>query len=176
MGFLTFSVGYLVYFSPDLEHEQEALAIATIIKDTTKKVNGYYPEGVYFVHVVRNNDLEEFPVLSTANIVEDKSITDRDWIKYRENSSLELIPANDVDEINSVEDYIKFGKEVGVTHLVTDGKGTWPKILNNVFYNEKSYPYLLKQYDSTEHGFKYHMKIYEIDFKLFEKYLENDFK
>tara|TARA_B100000678_G_scaffold241996_1_gene213141 strand:+ start:32 stop:979 length:948 start_codon:yes stop_codon:yes gene_type:complete len=173
MGFLTFSVGYLVYFSPDLEHEQEALAIATIIKDTTKKVNGYYPEGVYFVHVVRNNDLEEFPVLSTANIVEDKQISDRDWIKYRENSSLELIPANDVDEINSVEDYIKFGKEVGVTHLVTDGKGTWPKILNNVFYNEKSYPYLLKQYDSTEHGFKYHMKIYEIDFKLFEKYLEN---
>jgi hypothetical protein len=81
-----------------------------------------------------------------------------------------------VDEINSVEDYIKFGKEVGVTHLVTDGKGTWPKILNNVFYNEKNYPYLLKQYDSTEHGFKYHMKIYEIDFKLFEKYLENDFK
>ena len=65
ISILIFSVCFLVYLSPDLEHEQEALAIATIIKDTTKKINPYYPEGVYFVHVVKNTDLEEFPVLST---------------------------------------------------------------------------------------------------------------
>ena len=74
--------------------------------------------------------------------------------------------------IDSVEDYIIFGKEVGLTHLAIDGKGAQPNVLNNIFYNEKNYPYLLKQWDSTEHGFKYHMKIYEIDFHLFEKYLE----
>ena len=75
-----------------------------------------------------------------------------------------------------VKDYIKFGKNVGLTHLVTDGKSAQPNVLNDIFYNEKNYPYLLKQFDSTEHGFKYHMKIYEIDFHLFEKYLENDFR
>ena len=176
IGFLIFSVGYLVYFAPDLEHEQEALEIAIIIKDTTKKVNAYYPEGVYLVHVVKNTDLEEFPVLSTTIPSNNKQISTHDWIKYRENSSLELIPASDIDGINSIEDYIKFGGKSGLTHLVTDGISAQPKILNDIFYNEKNYPYLLKQFDSTEHGFKYHMKIYKIDFHLFEKYLENDFR
>ncbi len=176
VGFLIFSVGYLVYFSPDLEHEQEALAIATIIKDTTKKINGYYPEGVYFIHVVKNADLEKFPILSTSQPPHNKVVTYFDWLEYVNDPNAKSILADDIEGINSVEDYIKFGEKSGLTHLVTDGKSAQPKILNDIFYNEKNYPYLLKQFDSTEHGFKYHMKIYEIDFQLFEKYLENDFR
>ena len=176
IGFLIFSVGYYVYFAPDLEHEQEALAIATIIKDTTKKVNGYYPEGVYFIHVIKNTDLEKFPILSTSLPPHNKIVTNFNWLEYVNDPNVKSILADDIQGINSVEDYIKFGEKSGLTHLVTDGKSAQPKILNDIFYNEKNYPYLLKQFDSTEHGFKYHMKIYEIDFQLFEKYLENDFK
>ena len=172
ISILVFSVGFLVYFSPDLEHEQEALAIATIIKDTTKKVNTYYPEGVYFAYVVKNTDLEEFPILSTSRSSNDKQVSIRDWLGYLNDPNIESLLAGNIEEVSSVEDYIKFGEKVGLTHLVTDGKSAQPKILNSVFYNEKNYPYLLKQFDSTEHGFKYHMKIYEIDFHLFEKYLE----
>ena len=176
VGFLIFSVGYLVYFSPDLEHEQEALEIATIIKDTTKKVNGYYPEGIHLVHVIKNTDLEKFPILSTSLPSHNKLVTNFDWLEYVNDPNVKSILADDIQGINSVEDYIKFGEKSGLTHLVTDGKSATPKILNDIFYNEKNYPYLLKQFDSTEHGFKYHMKIYEIDFHLFEKYLENDFR
>jgi len=176
IGFLIFSVGYYVYFAPDLEHEQEALAIATIIKDTTKKVNSYYPEGVYFIHVIKNTDLEKFPILSTSLPPHNKIVTHFNWLEYVNDPNVKSILADDIEGINSVEDYIKFGEKSGLTHLVTDGKSAQPKILNDIFYNEKNYPYLLKQFDSTEHGFKYHMKIYEIDFQLFEKYLENDFK
>ncbi|NWJ89795.1 glycosyltransferase family 39 protein [Marine Group I thaumarchaeote] len=176
IGFLIFSVGYYVYFAPDLEHEQEALAIATIIKDTTKKVNGYYPEGVYFIHVIKNTDLEKFPILSTSLPPHNKIVTHFNWLEYVNDPNVKSILADDIQGINSVEDYIKFGEKSGLTHLVTDGISAQPKILNDIFYNEKNYPYLLKQFDSTEHGFKYHMKIYEIDFQLFEKYLENDFK
>ncbi|KFM18495.1 hypothetical protein AAA799D07_00625, partial [Marine Group I thaumarchaeote SCGC AAA799-D07] len=63
---LIFSVVYIGFFSPDLEHEREALAIAVIVEETTKKINDYYPEGVYVVHVNANTNLEEFPVLSTS--------------------------------------------------------------------------------------------------------------
>ena len=179
-GFLIFSLGYMVYFSPDLEHEQEALEIATIIKDTTKKVNGYYPEGAYLIHLIKNSDLEEFPVFSTDRpSTTDKFVSNTDWLEYvddPEGKNIESLLAGDIKEIDSVEDYIKFGKKVGLTHLVTDGKSAQPRILNDVFYNEKNYPYLLKQFDSTEHGFNYHMKIYKIDFHLFEKYLENDLR
>ena len=127
-GFLIFSLGYLVYFSPDLEH---------------------------------------------------KFVSNTDWLEYLddpEGKNIESLLAGDIKKIDSVEDYIKFGKKVGLTHLVTDGKSAQPRILNDVFYNEKNYPYLLKQFDSTEHGFNYHMKIYKIDFHLFEKYLENDLR
>jgi len=173
-GFLIFSLGYLVYFSPDMEHEQEALEIATIIKDTTKKINGYYPEGVYLIHLIKNSDLEEFPVFSTDRpSATDKLVATSNWLKYLDNPRIESLLAGDIKEMDSVESYIIFGKKVGLTHLVTDGKSAQPKILNDVFYNEKNYPYLLKQFDSMEHGFKYHMKIYKIDFHLFEKYLEN---
>ena len=179
ISILIFSVCFLVYLSPDLEHEQEALAIATIIKDTTKKINPYYPEGVYFVHVVKNTDLEEFPVLSTTislkHMDTPKHITIRDWLEYLNDPDIQSLLAGDI-KVDSIEDFIKIGKEMGLTHLVTDGKNAQPNVLNDIFYNEKNYPYLLKQFDSTEHGFKYHMKIYEIDFHLFEKYLENDFR
>jgi hypothetical protein len=118
--------------------------------------------------------LEEFPVISTDRpSATDKLVDSRDWLKHLDNPRIESLLAGDIKEISSVEDYIIFGKKVGLTHLVTDGKSAQPKILNDVFYNEKNYPYLLKQFDSTEHGFKYHMKIYKIDFHLFEKYLEN---
>ena len=177
ISILIFSASYLAYFSPDLEHEREALAIAMIIKDTTKKINTYYPEGVYFIHAIKNTDFEEFPVLSTSpHLAKSSSVSVFDWMEYIDNPDMGALLAGDIKNIDSVEDYIIFGKEVGVTHLVTDGKSAQPNVLNDIFYNEKNYPYLLKQFDSTEHGFKYHMKIYQIDFHLFEKYLENDFE
>jgi len=170
---LIFSVVYIGFFSPDLEHEREALAIAVIIEDTTKKVNGYYPEGVYVVHVNANMNLEEFPVLSTSRISEKKFVHTSDFLEYVEGTNVESILAGDIKGINSVADYIKFGKKVGLTHLVIDGKSAQPKILNDIFDNEKNYPYILNQFDSKEHGFEYHVKIYKINFELFEKYLEN---
>ncbi len=174
IGILIFSVSFLVYFAPDLEHEQEALDIAVIIKDTTKKINGYYPEGVYFVHAVKNTDLEEFPILSTSRPSTDKLVTIHDWLEESDETNVQSLLAGDIKQIDSVEDYIIFGKKVGLTHLVTDGKNAQPELINDIFFNEKNYPYLLKQFDSIEHDFKYHIKIYEIDFQLFEKYLEND--
>ena len=128
IGFLIFSVGYYVYFAPDLEHEQEALAIATIIKDTTKKVNGYYPEGVYFIHVIKNTDLEKFPILSTSLPPHNKIVTHFNWLEYVNDPNVKSILADDIEGINSVEDYIKFGEKSGLTHLVTDGKSAQPKI------------------------------------------------
>ena len=38
----------------------------------------------------------------------------------------------------------------------------------NVFKNEEKYPYLIKQYDSIEYGYTYHVKIFKIDYKIFE--------
>ena len=187
ISILIFSVGYVVYFYPDFDHEREALAIAMIVKDTTKNVNTYYPEGVYLVHAIKYTDFEEFPVLSTSMPLSTSGqVSVFDWMEYIDNPDIKSILSGDIEGMDSVEDYIIFGKEaklyapddvsLGLTHLVIDGRSAQPNVLNDIFYNEKNYPYLLKQFDSTEHGFEYHVKIYQIDFHLFEKYLESDFK
>jgi len=177
IGFLVFSVGYLVYFTTDLEHEREALAIATIVRDMTEKTNEYYPEGVYIVYLDNNAGIEELPILSTTrpNVgAPGKFVKTPDFLEHMNDISKESILVDDIEEINLVKNYIKFGKNVGLTHLVIDGKSALPNILNDVFYNEKNYPYLSKQFDSTEHGFKYDIKIYNIDYQLFEKYFKDD--
>ena len=163
IGFLIFSTGFLVYFAPDLEHEREALSIGKIIKDTTKKVNSYYPEEQYLIYVKKYSDIEKFPVVSTTIPQPDTFIASL----YDPNFSV-------YQNADSVEDYIKSAKEDGLTHLVTDGKNALPKILNDVFYNEKNYRYLVKQFDSKEDGFKYHINVYKIDYEIFDAMSERN--
>ena len=137
-----------------MEHEQEALKIAVIVKDTTKKINEYHPEGAYFIHVIQNTDLEEFPALSNTRPLVVQLTTVSNWIENLDDVQLEYYHAGDANMgMDSIESYIKFGKKVELTHLVIDGKSAQPNVLNDIFYNEKNYPYLLKQFDSMEHGF-----------------------
>ena len=62
-------------------------------------------------------------------------------------------------------------KELGITHLVVDDRDYSLKnmqFLSNVFDNDQDYPYLIKEYDSIEDGFTYHLKIFKIDYNVFE--------
>ena len=36
--------------------------------------------------------------------------------------------------------------------------------LIHVFNNEEKYPFLTKEYDSKENGFKYHIKLFKINY------------
>ena len=51
-----------------------------------------------------------------------------------------------------------------MTEIILDGDNLDSKFLQDVFYNEKKYPYLIKIYDSKEHGFIHHVKVFEIDY------------
>ena len=39
----------------------------------------------------------------------------------------------------------------------------------NVFKNEEKYNYLIKEFDSSEHGNNYHVKKFKIDYDRFGK-------
>ena len=43
-----------------------------------------------------------------------------------------------------------------------------PEFLKDVFENEDNYSYLIKEWDSADEGFTYHVKIFRIDYELFE--------
>ena len=42
-----------------------------------------------------------------------------------------------------------------------------PDFLKDLFYHDGKYPYLVKVFDSTDQNFKYHVKIYKIDYEKF---------
>ena len=56
------------------------------------------------------------------------------------------------------------GAGSGVTHLVADDQDRRrAQFLIHLYHNEDEYPYLEKVYDSADHGFSYHAKIFEVD-------------
>ena len=67
-----------------------------------------------------------------------------------------------------MEKYIELSREKGLTHLIVDDNEKRPDFLKDVFYHEEKYPYLIKTFDSQENGYKYHVKIFKIDYGKFE--------
>ena len=42
--------------------------------------------------------------------------------------------------------------------------------LVDIFNHENDYPFLTKEYDSKENGFNYHIKIFKIDYDLYNEW------
>lgn len=69
---------------------------------------------------------------------------------------------------NSLNNYIIESKTKGLTHIIIDDDSERQNFLINVFDNENGYPYLQKIYDSKTEGFTYHVKVFKIDYELFD--------
>ena len=69
----------------------------------------------------------------------------------------------------SLDEFIEFGKKEGVTHLVIDNNYNMQDFFIDVYDNEEKYQYLLKEYDSEEHGYNYHVKKFKINYEYFNE-------
>ncbi len=143
-GILLSSAVFLDYKKSDYQHDNDAFSISKYVVKNAKGVNDYYPESSY---------------LSAAQMPQT-------WphLKSEILFNISVIPT---DGFNSLENYIHSSK--GLTHIVVDGGKNRPTFLNEVFYHEEKYPYLKKVFDSQESGYSYHVKIYEINYDVFDK-------
>jgi hypothetical protein len=128
----------------DYEHQKESLGIAHEVVAIANGVNTYYPEDSFITPAELP---EKWPSLKSSI-----------------NFKTSMIP---IDKFDSLTEYIKLSEKNGLTHLVVDGQKNRPVFLNDVFYHKEKYPYLTEVYDSSEHGFKYHVKIFKIDYNIF---------
>ncbi len=126
------------------EHQNEAFGIAHQVVNTAKGINDYYPEDSY----IRPAEIQS------------------KWPTLRSNipSFVTIIQTKNFD---SLEKYIKSSENEGLTHLVVDDSKNRPVFLNDVFNHEEKYPYLIKTFDSQENGYKYHVKIFKINYEEF---------
>lgn len=150
---------YFLYSDNNSEYEKEANTFASYMVNNVKVSNNFYPESgfVYGAWVSSN---VEFPTLSSSVDYNGPELLD-----YVKNSYDYL-----EEEAKSVKEYIILSKEQGLSHLVVDGSDKRSSYFNDLFYNEKKYPYLIKEFDSIEQGYKqYKVKVFKINYDEFEK-------
>jgi O-antigen/teichoic acid export membrane protein len=128
----------------DYQHQEESFTIDQQVTKIAKGVNDYYPEDSFIAPAQLP---EKWPVLESS-------------IDFKTS----IIPTKN---FTSLAEYIKFGKGQGLTDLVVDGSKNRPDFLNDVYYHDDRYPFLTKIFDSSDNGFKYHLKIYKIDYDKF---------
>ena len=148
------SVFYLSWKDIDKVHELEAYNLALEISNRASMVNVFSPESSY-LNVVGLTKIEKFPASSN------------EYLKKRTDQY-------EYSKTYSIKDVIKLGKEKGLTHLVIDDNQNRPQFVKDILINENNFPYLIKDFDSLEHGYKYQLKIYKIDYEKFD--LMNEIK
>jgi len=139
------SVFYLNWKDVDKSHEMESYNLALEIADRTSMVNAFHPESEYLT-LVGLTKLENFPVPSSEFIKE---------------------PYFWYDEINSIEEMVKLGEKNNLSHLIIDANENRPQFIKDILIDDKKFPYLIKEFDSLEHNYKYELKIYKIDYEKF---------
>jgi len=151
-GIIFSSIGWLEYKWIDKEYDKEIFTLSLKIKEMTTGINEFYPESAYFQYVNLN---EKFPNLRNQIINEHKLIS--------------------ISQYNIIEELLIDGREQGLTHLVIDESQKQDNLrkefLIEIYKNENKYNFLKKIYDSNNDGFNYKLKIFEINYKLFDQYM-----
>lgn len=129
---------------PDKNVQTEYYEIAKYVTNNALGVNDYYPSSNYLIPAELS---KQWPVKNSDFVQHTTIITTKGF--------------------DSLESYISSAKNRGLTHVVVDDKTDMPLFLRDVFLHEEKYPYLMKIFDSSEHGYRSHVKIYKIDYTKF---------
>ena len=129
----------------DYDHEKESFEI---MKEVSLKIKGV------------NNLPTESRYLSTIQTI-NQWPTPYSEMKF----NIKIISYENEENL---EDWILEYRDKGLTHIMTDGNDKRSNVLKELFFEEMKYPYLEKIYDSRNHGFNYQLKVFEINYELFE--------
>ena len=150
------------YYQFDTSHDKESMLIAKHIVDNTTTVNTYHPESLF----IKSLDLPQKWSDLTYSF-ENAERTKHPTYVPLPHKIVRINP----DGFESVESLI-LENDKQFSHLIADSKDNRPEFLKDVFENEDRYPYLIKEWDSKDEGFTYHVKIFKVDYDLFNLEVE----
>ena len=147
IGIIFSSVLFVDFKKIDGQKEMALYDTAKVITNISKGTNDVMSISKYFSASVL--DKQQFPILKEKVVaLEPKTIGSSDFF--------------------TIEEYIKSGKEEGLTHLILDGKDE-KEFLNDVFLYSINYPYLIEQFDSNIKENDIKVRIFKIDYEIFGK-------
>ena len=169
-GIILVSVIFVEWNSIDNEHLRESYEILIDLEQKEMKINkefGRYEGEFLYFHWLRIQNAENFPNLM-KELPESK-------VTYT--SRYEGMTAYDLDNLR---DYFQFSDRQKITHLILDKYGDarlqheLSLHLLDIFNHENKYPFLIKEYDSKENGFDYHIKLFKIDYDLYAEWINEN--
>ena len=147
-------------FKDDNEHNREVFTIISENIEGMKVVNYLNPDVTsYFSSAILHNE-SDFP--KTQDSI-GKNIR-----------ILNIDSYNSIDELLKSEYFIdEYGRDIDkdsrkITHLIIDNSPTLKDFLKELYENETKYPYITKVYDSADHDYHYHIKIFKINYEKFD--------
>jgi len=130
----------------------ETYQITKEIVKEPKVINSLYPEDRYFEASILPEKWDDFKKLFQSDRVKGESTR---------NSILNPITVISTDGYVTIEDFIK--ENPNLTHIYIDHKSTRPEFLRHIFENEDQYDFLVKEFDSKDFEYNYHVKLFRID-------------
>jgi hypothetical protein len=164
IGILISSSIFMQFKMWDTQHETEAYMIAEYISENTMGVNQYYPESVYIIPAQipkLTQELQSYFFLEREDKISIKS------------STLDKINVIPTKNLNSLNELIEYGQNIGLSHIVIDDKNR-NNFLDQSIFDVEKFPFLTKVFDSKDKQFDYVVQIYEIDFKQYFKMKNNN--
>ena len=171
-GIFVSSVFYVDWKALDNEHHREAYEILTEIGQEKMKINQEFGKsgGVFlYTEWLRIQDAGKFPIL-VKDLPPSK-------LTYTDHTKGWMV----VYDLDNLRDYFQLVEKEKLTHLILD-KYNRGKLINDelrfhlrdVFNHENKYPFLVKEYDSKENGFNYHLKLFKIDYDLYDEWVNEN--
>ncbi|MBN18966.1 MAG: hypothetical protein CL758_05785 [Chloroflexi bacterium] len=154
---LSISVYYTIteFSSPDKQLEDEKLEFSRYLHDNLDGNffnAGWATHYFKYVEIIDNNQFKSY-YLNTDN-----RYSDIEWLRLYG---------------TSVEDILNDGQSLGLNYLVIEDKQYALFFLDDLYEDEKLYPYLTKIYDSNDVGMKkLNVKIFKINYEEFFKYMD----
>ena len=148
IGILISSVGFYEYKKIDYEKEIELNEISKII---SMKIDGanFHPTESKYIRAAQIPS--NWPFVFTED-------------DYK-------INVVHVKNEKNLEDFI-FKNRNEITHIITDNNSDLPGFLQDIYNNEKKYKYLEKEFDSQDMGFNQQIKVFKINFDIFDIFLK----
>jgi len=140
----------LNYKNLNFDYDRDAFEISNFVVNSASGINYFSPESQF---IKSAEVFQQWPDIPKANI---------------NGHIIKTTVSFSTENYESLEKFIKDSKDKGLSHILVDGKAVRNSIENDVFFNENNYPYLIKEFDSLDTDSKYRVKIFKIDYDLFE--------
>ena len=145
---------------PVLENEKMDFAKYALenLHGNTLRDFGGATDYINFVILLDHNDFQDFKISSWADG------TERNKFAYQETGV----------SASNIEDLVLKGESLNLNYLISNQHTTfYYPYIDQVYHNEKQYPYLIKIFDSSEYGYeKLKIKVFEINYEKFHKNFE----